>query len=467
MSLVYLSDVYVEFIKSNISRHCLPLCDRPRNLHGLCTGIYLGNASTRSLKGGHLGNSQQHTPNRKGLWALTATHAANDFYTGAVAALLPFFILHAHYSYAGAAGITLAATALSSIAQPVFGFLTDRFSLRWLGLAGMLVAGMGIAISGLVADSYIAVWIVIAISGLGVAAYHPAATAEAREVGGASTSSMSLFSVGGNVGVALAPSAVILVVNMYGLRGTALLIIPAILLGIVYLRVSWQSMFRPSFVAGKASTATPRPAMHDDWRAFAWLTSVLAMWSIAYVGTSTFISLYSIERFDASAGTASIALSIFPAAGAVGTLAGGWLADKLGRLPVVRTGYAIAAISMLGIALAPSQLAVIFATTALGIGLFIPFAAQITLSHSYLPNRIGMASGVTLGLTLSLGGVISPLLGNIADHTDVQTVFYITTGLVVLGFSLSFLLKERSSDVIQVEPEDHNIFESQLGNPHD
>lgn len=418
-------------------------------------------------KRGHLENPQQHEPNRKGLWALTATHAANDFYTGAVAALLPFFILQAHYSYAAAAGITLAATALSSIAQPAFGYLTDKYSLRWLGLAGMLVAGMGIALSGIVAHSYMAVWIVVAISGLGVAAYHPAATAEAREVGGATSSSMSIFSVGGNVGVALAPSAVILVVNMYGLPGTGFLIIPAIILGLVYLRVSWRRMFKPAPVTKVSNAAAKKPIQRDDWRAFAWLTSVLAMWSIAYVGTSTFISLYSIERFNTSAGNASIALSLFPAAGALGTLSGGWLADKFGRLLIVRSGYAIAAISMLGVALAPSPLAVIFATSALGIGLFIPFAAQITLSHSYLPNRIGIASGVTLGLTLSLGGVISPLLGNIADHTDVQTVFFITTGLVVLGFALSFMLKERASAAVPVRSEDHHVLEPQSGNPHD
>ncbi|MBP2414101.1 FSR family fosmidomycin resistance protein-like MFS transporter [Arthrobacter stackebrandtii] len=388
-----------------------------------------------------------------GLWALTATHAANDFYTGAVAALLPFFVLHAQYSYAAVAGITLAATALSSVAQPMFGFLSDRFGMRWMSLAGLLAAGAGIALSGIVADSYAAVWAVVAISGIGVAAYHPAATMEARELGGGTSGSMSLFSVGGNVGVALAPSAVILVVGLFGLSGSALLIIPAVVLGAVYAVVSRRHLFSRAAPVERAAAA-PKASIPDDWRAFTWLTAVLATWSVAYVGTSTFISLYSIQKFDVGAGFASIALSVFPAAGAVGTLTGGWLSDRLGRLRVVRAGYLLAAAATVAIAFAPTPAAVIAATAALGTGLFLPFAAQITLSHSYLPNRIGMASGVTLGLTLSLGGLVSPLLGSIADRASIQSVFMIVAALLMAGFALSFVLKERRPGSPQIpEPQ--------------
>lgn len=389
-----------------------------------------------------MSTSSPQSRNRLGLWALTATHAANDFYTGAVAALLPFFVLHAEYSYAAVAGITLAATALSSVAQPMFGYLGDRYGMRWMSLAGLFTAGAGMALSGIVADSYVAVWIVVAISGIGVAAYHPAATMEARELGGGTSGSMSLFSVGGNVGVALAPSAVILVVGTFGLSGSGFLIIPAVVLGLVYIVVSWRHLFSRQ-VSGGREAAIVKASIPDDWRAFAWLTAVLATWSVAYVGTSTFISLYSIQRFEVTTSFASIALSVFPAAGAVGTLAGGWLADRFGRLRVVRVGYLLSAVSTIAIVLAPSPVVVIVATAVLGTSLFLPFAAQITLSHSYLPHRIGMASGVTLGLTLSLGGLVSPLLGLIADQASVQSVFVIVAALLVVGFGLSFVLKER------------------------
>lgn len=101
-----------------------------------------------------MSTSSPRTRNRLGLWALTATHAANDFYTGAVAALLPFFVLHAEYSYAAVAGITLAATALSSVAQPMFGYLSDRYGMRYLpnriGMASGVTLGLALSLGGLV-----------------------------------------------------------------------------------------------------------------------------------------------------------------------------------------------------------------------------------------------------------------------------------------------------------------------------
>ncbi|UYQ77849.1 MFS transporter [Glutamicibacter sp. JL.03c] len=395
--------------------------------------------------------SRTDTRSRSKLLALTATHAGNDFYTGAVAALLPFFVLHAHYTYAAVAGIALASTALSSVAQPLFGYLSDRYRLRWLSLAGLILAGVGVALSGIFVESYWAAWVVIAASGVGVAAYHPAATMEAREAGGGSNSSMSFFSVGGNLGVALAPAAVVLVVGWFGLSGTLWLIIPAIILGLVYMAATWTDISSPVAIM-IPSPSIQAPIVSDSWRLFAWLTAVLATWSIAYVGTSTFISLYATEKFQSSTAEAAVALSVFPAAGALGTLIGGFFADRFGRLRVIRAGYLLAACSTAAMVLAPTELTLTIATAALGVNLFIPFAAQITLSHSYLPNRIGVASGVTLGLTLSLGGVISPLLGVVADRYTVWSVFVIMTVVLIAGFALSWILTERRTEPSPVEP---------------
>lgn len=394
--------------------------------------------------------SRTDVGSRRKLLALTATHAGNDFYTGAVAALLPFFVLHAHYSYAAVAGITLASTALSSVAQPLFGYLSDRYGLRWLSLAGFVLAGAGVALSGILVESYLAVWVVIAASGIGVAAYHPAATMEAREAGGGSNGSMSFFSVGGNVGVALAPAAVVLVVGRFGLAGTLWLMIPAIILGSVYVVATWRDISSPS-AKTSVSSSSQAPTLSDSWRLFAWLTAVLATWTIAYVGTSTFISLYATEKFQSSTAEAAVALSVFPAAGAIGTLIGGFLADRFGRLRVIRAGYLLAACSTVAIVLAPTELSLTIATAALGVSLFVPFAAQITLSHSYLPNRIGVASGVTLGLTLSLGGVVSPLLGAAADRHGVWSVFVIMSLVLIAGFALSWILAERRTESSPVE----------------
>ncbi len=159
---------------------------------------------------------------------LAATHTVDDLYQGAVPALLPFLAIERHYTYAGLTGLTLAATFLSSAVQPAFGVITDRRRLGWLIAVGLLVAGIGVGLSGL-GDSYVITWLAIALSGVGVAAYHPEATRTARGVAGNSTQAMSWFSVGGNIGIALGPLVVTPVLLAAGLRGTPLLALPAVL----------------------------------------------------------------------------------------------------------------------------------------------------------------------------------------------------------------------------------------------
>jgi FSR family fosmidomycin resistance protein-like MFS transporter len=394
---------------------------------------------------------------RAELWALVATHGANDFFTGAVAALLPYLVSERHYDYAAVAGITLAATSLSSVAQPVFGWLSDRFPLRPLIVLGLLAAAAGVALSGPAAGSYGTTWALVAFSGIGVAAYHPSATIEAKRAGGGSNRSMSLFSVGGNIGVALAPPAVGVTVGLLGLRATPLLAVPAVAAALAWLpaRRGAAAGAHPAAGAhgpsgGATAVADAAPGQRDDWHRFGRLLLVVSFWSVSYVGTTSFVALYAIARFHATAGTASAALTVFPAAGAAGTLGGGWLADRFGRLRVIRGGYLLAALALAAIVAAPGTVTVVAATAVLGCALFLPFAPQITLSHAYLPRHVGTASGVTLGLSLSLGGFLTPALGHLADVTSLRAVFTLMAVLAAAGFGCSLLLPERAPEPVPV-----------------
>ena len=379
-------------------------------------------------------------------WSLVSTHTMNDFQTGAVAALLPYLVSERHYDYAAAAGITLAATSLSSVSQPLFGYLCDRFSLRPLVLIGLFVAAAGVAAAGLTSGSYWLTWLVVALSGIGVAAYHPPATMAAREAGGGTNRSMSIFSVGGNVGVALAPPAVGLTVGLAGLNATPLLLIPTIAVAAIYLLT--HAARRSPADGVPASTHAERtaaaPAARDAWGPFAWLMVIVSFWSIAYVGTTSFVALHSIQEFGVSTATASVALTVFPAAGAVGTLTGGVLADKYGRRTIMRIGYLLAALGAAAIAGAPNVVVVIIAAGVLGWALFLPFALHVTLSHAYLPRHIGTASGITLGLSTTLGGLFTPVLGAVADHASVSVVFVIIAAALGLGLGCSLFVRERS-----------------------
>ncbi len=376
---------------------------------------------------------------------LAGTHAVDDLYQGAVPALLPFLALERHYTYVGLTGITLAATFLSSAVQPAFGVITDKHRLGWLIAAGLFVAGIGVGLSGL-GDSYAITWLAIALSGVGVAAYHPEATRTARGVAGNSTQAMSWFSVGGNLGIALGPVLVTPVLLMTGLRGTPLLAVPAVAMAAL---LAARRPWRQAHAAGRAwqsertaAAGNDRQPRRDDWRSFIRLTAVVTTRSVAYFGVASLLALFVIRRFHDPTAVGSAALTTFVAAGAVGSLTGGWLADRWRRLATVRLGYACAIPALVLLATAP-DVAVVFAAAILsGLALYLPFAVQVTLGQDYLPNRIGTASGVTLGLAISIGGLAAPLFGFLADQYGLAVSLGVIAVLPVLSVVLAARLRE-------------------------
>ncbi|WP_243716861.1 MFS transporter [Actinomadura darangshiensis] len=352
---------------------------------------------------------------RKRVALLSAGHACVDVYQGSVTALVPFFVAERHYTYAAASGIVLAASLLSSVAQPMFGALTDRWALPWLLPVSTLLAGVGIALSGLSGD-YGLTLVFVAIAGLGVAAYHPESARVARKASKGSHTAMSWFSVGGNIGFASAPLLVAAVVGVGGLRLTPFLLVPALAGSALCLPVL-RTLAKTS---PGASSAVAKTEAADDKVSFAKMTVAVLCRSVVFVGLSTFISFYVRQRtgWGMAAGTA--ALFVFYLGGAVGTVLGGSLAARWDRVTAVRWSYLMTVGAVAGVVFVPGPAVFLFVALT-SAGVYIPFSLQVTLGQDYLPTRVGTASGVTLGLTVSVGGLASPVLGAIADATSLQT----------------------------------------------
>ncbi|MFD2469939.1 MFS transporter [Amycolatopsis silviterrae] len=354
-------------------------------------------------------------------------HAVDDLYQGAVPALVPFLVAERHYGYLAAAGITVAATLLSSVVQPLFGVLTDRRPMPWLVPAGMTVAGAGIGLSGL-ADSYALTWLAIALSGLGVAAYHPESARIARRIAGRGHVGMSWFSLGGNVGFALGPILVTPVLQAGGLGATPYLVLPALVAGVVV-----TALFRRM---GDLHSAARHSAHvgRDDWRQFGWLTVVVVGRSIASFSLNTFLAIWVTQR-TGSVLAGEVALVVLFGVGAVGTLLGGVLAGRWGRIRTVYVSYAVSVPAMAGIALVPGY-GVFLPVALAALALYAPFSLHVTLGQDYLPNRLGTASGVTLGLAVSAGGVVAPAVGALANAVGLQWALLalaVVPGMSVLG----------------------------------
>ncbi|WP_411081337.1 MFS transporter [Streptomyces sp. cmx-18-6] len=371
----------------------------------------------------------------KAITLLSLGHACVDVYQGAVAALVPYFVSERAYTYAAASGIVLAASLLSSVAQPLFGWMTDRRAAPWLLPVSTVVAGLGIALSGL-GGSYALTLLFVGIGGVGVAAYHPESARVARIASKGSHRAMGWFSLGGNLGFAFAPVLVAVVVGFGGLRLTPLLVFPALAGSLLTLPVL-RGLERVT--AAPATTTTP-PAP-DDTVSFVKLTLAVVCRSIVFVGLSTFIAFYVRERTGQGPAAGTAALVVLYLGGAVGTVLGGHLAERWDRVTVVRGSYLLTVAAVAGVVLTPGP--ALYAFVALtSAGLYIPFSLQVTLAQDYLPSRVGTASGVTLGLTVSVGGLFSPVIGRLADATSLQTALLPLIAMPFLSWLLFLTLPE-------------------------
>jgi FSR family fosmidomycin resistance protein-like MFS transporter len=244
---------------------------------------------------------------------------------------------------------------------------------------------------------------------------------------------MSLFSVGGNAGFALGPLLTTPLVLVFGLDGTlALAIFPAAA-AIVLAREL------PRLRALEEAPAAAAPAGDDDWGAFSRLGGLIALRSGVYFGLQAFVPAYFVAELASSKAAGNAALTIMLACGAVGTLVGGGLVDRWGARGVL-VGTQVALLPLLVLLPLVGAVPATILLGAVGFFAIASFSITIVLGQAYLPHHFGLASGITLGLAIGLGGVAATALGVIADewglHAVLWTIAVLPVPSIVLAVSL-------------------------------
>ena len=371
---------------------------------------------------------------KKAMAVLSSGHLATDLAQGALPALLPFLVLKFDLSYTMAAALVLAATISSSLIQPAFGVWSDVRGALWLLPAGVALAGVGMALAS-VAPSYPLVVLAVLAAGVGVAAYHPEGSKFASYVSGERRASgMAFFSVGGNVGFALGPVVATGIVLTLGLRGGLLLALPGLALAALLLAARpYLEDFAPAMGPRSGGSAgKSRPG------GLALLLGVVGLRSVAHMGLFTFVPLYEIARGHSEA-HGTLLLSLFLLTGAIGTLFGGQLADRFGRRVVLLWSFVVSTPLILVYAVAGGLVGEV-ALVLSGAAVIGTFGVSLVLSQEYMPDRVGMASGLSIGLAIGLGGVAALSLGAVADAIDLDTAVAATAAGPALAFFVTLLL---------------------------
>jgi FSR family fosmidomycin resistance protein-like MFS transporter len=381
----------------------------------------------------------------KNVHLLAVGHLVTDINQGALPAMLPFLIAAHEISFTAAAGIVFAANMTSTVVQPLFGHAADRFSKPWILCVGVLLAGTGLALTGL-CRNYGMILALAVVSGIGIAAYHPQAARLVNLAAGQhKATAMSIFGIGGTVGFAVGPLLVTSSLLKWDLPGTLILLVPVSLMGTI-IWVHYGALANLERLNKRPSASRPLNDRTEKWGAFTRLTLVVVGRSILFYGLNTFIPLYWIHVLNTSPAMGSTALSVMSASGIAGNLLGGRLADRLGLRQVILWGFGLLIVLMPLFVWVQSQWMALFLLFPIGFCLFATYSPTIVLGQRYLPNRIGFSSGITLGVAVAIGGAATPFLGKLADIYSVWTAVVSITGLPVLIVAMTWFLPD---------PEDH------------
>jgi FSR family fosmidomycin resistance protein-like MFS transporter len=346
--------------------------------------------------------------------AIALAHGLNDAYAAFLHPLLPRIMDRLGLSIALAAVLTTTLSLAASLLQPVMGYLSDRYDRRWFIVVGPLFSCVFMSLIG-VAPTFLALVLLLALGGLGSAAFHPPGASMAARVteGRGSGLRLSMFSFGGSVGYGLGPLLAVALVSVFGLRGMWVAMVPPIIL---------LSVLFVILPPGRAHSAAPPPSPRVVLAALAGPLGLL----FGISAISTFVQRVfqtmqpiAVAAAGGSEALGALSLSAYFFGQAAGSLAGGWLTDRMDRrrLLVLLTVVSLPA-HLLALGLEPGSALGLLAAAMAGCATMALLPPIVISAQEMLPYGAAVGSGIVMGAAWAAGslgvlgtGVLGDLLG--------------------------------------------------------
>lgn len=358
------------------------------------------------------------------VFSLSMGHFINDMYVGFLAPLLPFLIDKLEISLTLAASLASILAVCTSLAQPLFGFLSDKMKKPYMVTFGPLLTAVFFSSIGLI-NSYAMLIVMIIFAGVGTAMFHPQAAAFVGQTSGRQGGlAMSLFVTGGSAGYYTGPLIIMSIVTWLGLEYSFVTIIPGLIICAVLYHILPQLPKRPH-LHNLAGNHFP---ISYQLKAIIALFLISTIRSFVISGFNTFIPIY-LEKSQVEPIYYAVALTVFGMPGAVGSLVGGHLSDKFGRKTIIFLSMALA-LPFFWLFLRFSGILAIICLGCAGFAVFSSIPVVIIAAQELFPGRINTASSLVMGLSWGVGGLLVTPLGALAEHFGLTLAL---RGLIFVG----------------------------------
>ena len=374
------------------------------------------------------------------LFAISFAHLLNDLIQAIIPAVYPILKTKYHLSFSQIGLITFSFQFTASILQPLVGFYTDKYPKPFSQIYGMFFSLIGIIMLSF-ANQFYQIAVSAAFIGIGSSIFHPEASRISfLASGGKRGLAQSIFQIGGNLGTALGPLLVALIVVPSGQRHIIWFVIAATIALFVIGKIAvWYKKQLINRVLSK-SAGVVYHNLTKNQVIFAIATLLIVIFSKFFYSASlsSYYTFYLIDKFHLTIKQAQFHLFLYLMSYAIGTMIGGPLGDKIGRKYVIWLSVFGAAPFALFLPYANLMQTDILIIT-IGIIISSAFPAILVYAQELLPKKIGMVSGLFYGFAFGMGGLGSALLGNLADKKSIQFVYTICSFLPLIGVICYFL----------------------------
>ncbi len=375
---------------------------------------------------------------RVGMTALalfSVGHFFIDMYSSALGAFQPLLIDKLHFSLSQAGLLGGLMSFASSVSQPAYGYLADRFHTRLFSTLAPAVAGLFVASMGL-APNYAILLLMVLIGGSGIASFHPQASALATRGLPNRGRWMAVFISAGTLGLAFGPAFFSTLFRNVGLEGAAWGALPGVVVSVLLISLLPAASAEDRKVQSRFDPA----ALKAVWKPLALLYTLVFLRSAVQISFTQFLPLYLSRERGFTLSSASWALSLYLASGAIGGFLGGHLADRFGGRRVIMFSM-IGSLPFLAVFfLAQGPLALAGLALA-GFVLLFTVPVNVVMAQELVPSQTSTVSALMMGFSWGMAGLIAiPLIGWTADSISLHHALAATAVLPALGFLLTMKL---------------------------
>ncbi|KJS01251.1 MAG: MFS transporter [Desulfobulbaceae bacterium BRH_c16a] len=380
--------------------------------------------------------------NLKILFALTLIHFTGDFYSAFISPLFPVFVDKLDLSLTQVGIIAGTMRLLAFIVQPTVGYLADRNPTRAFIFTGLSLTIVFIPLAGIAPNFWILL-LCVALGSIGSSMFHPSVTGMVPVYAGSKAGfSMSLFNTGGTLAFGLGPLFITWYVASFGLTAMPLTMIAGLLVLFYLLKVipkpQSEGLKRNGFLGAL------KESLGQAWKPIALIW--LVMFLRALVGQSflTFMPvLYVQEGF--SVVSAGAIYSLFTVSGTISGLLSGHISDRIGFKPVFLFSYLFMA-PALWLLMQLEGNWVYFGAALAGACVLAPLPLGVTMAQTLAPKGRSMVASLMMGFAYGLGGVITPLVGKLADTFAIRPVLTLVAFIPLLAIPVIALFPRTRSN---------------------